>query len=135
MRGSTNVSRTATAGVTMNTSSRDECRRSCPWWDGPWCQGGEIDVGIGTTNLVWHIVVGGPVVQPAFAVEEVAEAVGAPRHQLDDEAEGVVVSPHVVRVFRPVVELADDADGRRARLGRNPKLDEDLARPQRALAQ
>src|SRR3954447_1725888 len=88
---------------------------------------GEVDDGVVTAVLVGEVGIGRPIVLPARAVEEVAEAVRPSRLERHVGDEHAVVAGHGVCVDGPVVELTDDRRRFGVDLCWQPKADYDRA--------
>ena len=71
---------------------------------------GEVEYRVITAELVRCITIRCPVVLPTFVVDEVAEPVRAARGDDDLGDVAVVIERHRVGRWRPVVELANEAD-------------------------
>jgi len=57
---------------------------------------GEVDHGIVTAELIRHVVVGRPVVDPTLAIDEISEPVGPTRLDADAGDKALVISGHRV---------------------------------------
>ena len=91
-------------------------------------QRGQIHHGVVSAEVVGLVGVGGPVVVPPLAVQQVPEPVGPPRVQADRHPEpSIGVALHHVGVGRPVVPFPGYRRGLGAHLGINGERDAGFA--------